>query len=81
MIVRVSKLCTPVASSRLLLSNLMGLPFSVKVTGVYDASPALIRIASTKEPNLMSKGASKTCVLPVSRRCTKSFRLRLAPVT
>ena len=54
MIVSVSKLRTPVASSRLLLTSLMGLPFSVKVTAVYDASPASMRVASMKEPNVMS---------------------------
>ena len=80
MIVRVSKLCTPVASSRLLLSSLMGLPFSIRVTGVYDASPASVRVPSMKEPNVMSNGASETCVLPVSSRRTKSFRLSVALV-
>ena len=34
-----------------------------------------------KEPNVMSNGASETCVLPVSSRRTKSFILRVAPVT
>ena len=81
MIVSVSKLRTPVASRRLLLTSLMGLPFSVKVTGVYDASPASMRVPSMKQPNVMSEGASETCVLPVSCRRTKSFRLRLSFVT
>ena len=75
----VSKLRNPVASSRLLLTSFMGLPFSVKVTLVYGASPASMRTACMKEPNVISKGASETSVLPVSSKCTKSFRLRGEP--
>ena len=75
MIVSVSKLRTPVASSKVLLLRLMDFPFSDKVTGIYDASPASTRMAYMNEPNVRSKGASVTSVLLVSSRLTKSFRL------